>query len=408
MLKVIKIGGSVFRKENLIELAEFIVKNYEPYKTVIVVSALGRSPYPYSTDELINLFKDFNNGKEVKDNYLIDLSKSFVISCGENIATGLLAFAINNINPNFKAVPLNAFQSGIITTNNPINADIIDVQKERILELINAGYTPVICGFQGVSQEGNLTILRRGGTDITAAYIAKRLQAQEIHIIKDVDGLKSAPPNIVKNAITIDKCHIDELAEASHNGNPVVNPEGVNILQKSNIPIIIKSPFGGNYTFVSSQPNKNLIITNISNKDNVIKFVIFLPAHIKQKTQILDKCLQEIYQNSISLDFINLDILNNIASFIVENADKDKVEKILQINKVKYRTIKRLSKISVIGYNMRGKPGVMYRVNKALLNQKIFILQAQDSHISLSLLVPTKFTIQTVQSLHNEFFEKEN
>lgn len=400
-IKVVKIGGSIFRKENLVELAEFIVKNYKPHETIIVVSALGRSPYPYSTDELLRLFPEQVNGND----FLLDLSKSFVISCGENIATGLLAFAINNINPNFKAIPLNAFQSGIITTNTPVNADIVEIQKDRILRLMESGFTPLICGFQGVSQEGNLTVLKRGGTDITAAFIAKVLKASEVHIIKDVDGLKSAPPNIVPNAITIEKCHIDELAEASHNGNPVVNPEAVEILQTTNIPIFIKSPFSLNYTVASKQTVPQRIVNNISHKDQIAKFVIFLPPHTKQKTYILDKNLQDIYQNSISLDFINLDLLNNIASFVVDKKDISKIKEILENNNLKYRVIKNLSKISVIGYNMRGKPGVMYRVNKALLKEKIFILQAQDSHISLSLLVPQKFVIQTIKSLHQEFFE---
>ncbi len=402
-IKIVKVGGSVFRRENLIDLAEFIINNFEPYSTIIVVSALGRSPYPYSTDELLKLFPSYS-----KDSYnsdLMDLSRAFVVSCGENIATGLLAFAINYINPNFRAIPLNAFQSGIITTNKTMNSDIITIDIQNILRLMRNKFTPVICGFQGVSKEGNLTTLKRGGTDITAAFLAKLTKSSEIYIIKDIDGLKSAPPNIVPNCITINHCHIDELAEATYNGNPIVHPEAVNILQNTNIKTIIKSIFSENFTECSKDILPSGIVTNISNKENITKFIIFLPPHMKSKTNLLDKALNEIYLSSISLDFINLDLLNNIASFIVDNENVEVVKIILESLQVRYRVINRLSKVSIIGYNMRGKPGVIYRINKALLNQKISIIQAQDSHISLSLLVPNKFLFSTIKALHKEFFE---
>lgn len=401
-IKVVKVGGSVFKKENLINLVEFIVSNFEPYRTVIVVSALGRSPYPYSTDELLKLFSDFNG---YKASFLLDISKSFVISCGENIATGLLSFAINYIKPEFRAIPLNSFQTGIITTESPINSDIIEIKIENILNLIENKFTPVICGFQGVSKTGNITTLKRGGTDITAAFIAKSLKSKEIHIIKDVDGLKSAPPHIVPNSITIEKCHIDELAEASYNGNPIINPEAINILYNTNINIYIRSIFSDKYTISSSNIFSNNLVSTLSNKENISRFLIFLPPYIRKKTYILDSSLKNIYDNQISLDFINLDILNNLASFVVENNHIEKVRQILEDLSISYKIIKNLSKVSVIGYNIRGKPGIMYKINRALLNEKVSILQAQDSHISISLLVPQKYSTLTLNCLHKEFFE---
>ncbi|MCS7244033.1 MAG: hypothetical protein RMJ36_04805, partial [Candidatus Calescibacterium sp.] len=273
-IKVVKIGGSIFKQENLLNIAQFIVTNFEPYKTIVVVSALGRSPYPYSTDSLLSLFTPF---KIHNYNTLIELSKSFVVSCGENIATGLLSFAINYLNPEFKAIPLNAFQSGIITTQNPTNSDIVDIKIENIKNLIENKFTPVICGFQGVSPEGYITTLKRGGTDITAAYIAKFVKSKEIHIIKDVDGLKSAPPEIVPNSITVEKCHIDELAEASYNGNPVINPEAINLLQQTNIKIFIRSIFSDKYTTCGKDIISQHLVSNLSIKENITKFVIFLP-----------------------------------------------------------------------------------------------------------------------------------
>ncbi|MCS7165225.1 MAG: aspartate kinase [Candidatus Calescibacterium sp.] len=410
-IKVIKIGGSIFRKENVIDIAEFVVKNFEPYKTIIVVSALGRPPYPYSTDELLRLFEEFKNNNsnctiESKlSNQLMDISKSFVVSCGENIAAGLLAFAINYVNPLYRAIPLNAFQSGIITTSKAEDADIIDVNVTNIINLMEEKFTPVICGFQGVSKEGYITTLKRGGTDITAAFIAKIVKSQEIHIIKDVEGLKSAPPSIVPNSITIEKCHLDELAESSYNGNPIINPEAINIIQETDTKVIIRSIFSDKYTTSSKNTTPDNLVSNLSVKENVTKFAIFLPPQMKNKTQILDTSLNKIYQNRISLDFINLDIPNNIVSFIVDNNQEEKIRNILKDLSLDFKTIHKLSKVSVIGYNMRGKPGVMYRINKALLSEKVLIIQAQDSHISISLLVPEKFMKTTIKSLHREFFE---
>jgi len=152
-LIILKIGGSVFLKDNILDIANFILSKFKETKLIIVVSAIGRSPYPYSTDELIKTFNsiiDINN----KEDELIKLSKSFVISCGENISAGLIATVLNILNKDIKAIPLNAFQSRIITTDNPIDADIIDIEENIILNLIDNGYTPVICGFQGVSEKG--------------------------------------------------------------------------------------------------------------------------------------------------------------------------------------------------------------------------------------------------------------
>ncbi|MEN3014518.1 MAG: ACT domain-containing protein [bacterium] len=401
-IRVVKIGGSTFRKENLLDIARFIVNNFEPYKTVIVVSAIGRSPYPYSTDELIKLFSDMSSNS----NILMDLSKSFVISCGENIATGLLAFAINYINPQFRAIPLNAYQAGIITTDKAIEAEIIDLEIDNLLRLIDNKFTAVVCGFQGVSKGGYITTLKRGGSDITATYIAQKLKSKEVHVIKDVDGLKSAPPNIVPNSLTIRKCHIDELAEATYNGNPVINPDAVNIIQKANIKVFIRSIYSQEYTYSSNEIIPDNIVSNISVKENVTKFFIFLPPQIKTKTHILDISLKSIYENQISLDFINLDILNNIASFVVDANQVDKIKSILKRLYLNFRIVKNLCKVSVIGYNMRGKPGIMYRINKALSREKVFILQAQDSHISVSLLIPNRFVVTTIKALHREFFEQ--
>lgn len=414
-LIILKIGGSVFLKDNILDIANFILSKFKETKLIIVVSAIGRSPYPYSTDELIKTFNsiiDINN----KEDELIKLSKSFVISCGENISAGLIATVLNILNKDIKAIPLNAFQSRIITTDNPIDADIIDIEENIILNLIDNGYTPVICGFQGVSEKGYLTTLKRGGTDITAAFLAKKLKPyfnlKGVYIIKDIDSLKIAPPNIIENPISIDYCNYDELTEITYNGSQVVHNDAVNILHSDNIPLIITSVNSTKQTIINSNYNPTKLITNISVKENITKFSLIFPKEKKELPLYLDYILTKINQQNISLDFITLDIFNRKASFIVDKNYSNTILTIIEDfnkklankdKKIEYKVLNKVCKVSVIGYGIRGKPGIMNRINKALLKNKIIILQAADSHISISLLIPCKYLKLTVEAIYNEF-----
>ncbi|MGB9638408.1 MAG: aspartate kinase [bacterium] len=415
-LVILKVGGSVFLKDDISSIAKYIINKFKDSNLVVVVSAIGRSPYPYSTDELL---KNFNNiiYDNILNNELIKISKSFVISCGENISAGLLAAAINSINNEVKAIPLNAFQAKIITTENPVDADIIDIEEQGILNLINNNYIPIVCGFQGVSLKGYLTTLKRGGSDITAAFLAKKLKnyfnLKGVYIIKDIDSLKSAPPNIINNPLPIDYCNYDELTEITYNGSQVVHNDAVNILHSYNIPLIIKSINSDNQTLVSNDFNSNRLITNISVKEDIVKFSLTFPKEKKDLPIYLDYILTKINQKNISLDFIILDIFNRKASFVVDKNYYKIISNIMDDfnnqlkdnnKKVDYKILSKVSKVSIIGYGIRGKPGIMNRINKALLKNKIIILQAADSHISISLLIPSKYVKLTVESIYNEFY----
>jgi len=414
-LVILKVGGSVFLKDNILDIANFISNKFRETKLVVVVSAIGRSPYPYSTDELIKTFNSMVNLNAIEDE-LIELAKSFVVSCGENICAGLLAAVLNILNKDIKAIPLNAFQSKIITTDNPVNAEIIDIEENIILDLINNGYTPIICGFQGVSRKGYLTTLKRGGTDITAAFLAKKLKShfnfKGVYIIKDIDSLKIAPPNIIDNPISIDYCNYDELTEITYNGSQVVHNDAVNILHSDNIPLIITSVNSNNQTIINSSYNPDRLITNISVKENITKFSLVFPKEKKDLPIYLDYILSKINQQNISLDFITLDIFNRKASFIVDKNYSNVILNIIEDfnkklankdRKIEYKILNKVCKVSVIGYGIRGKPGIMNRINKALLKNKIIILQAADSHISISLLIPCKYLKLTVEAIYNEF-----
>lgn len=427
-LVILKVGGSVFLKDDIIDIAKYILNKFGKSKLVVVVSAIGRAPYPYSTDELIKTFNNIfrvgninNNNNNILDKELLKISKSFVISCGENISAGLLATAINLISTEVKSIPLNAFQAKILTTDNYFDADIIDIEEENILNLINNNYIPIICGFQGVSLKGYLTTLKRGGSDITAAFLAKKLKnhfnLKGVYIIKDIESLKSAPPNIIHNPISINYCNYDELTEITHNGAQVVHNDAVNILHSSNIPLIITSINSNNQTLVSNDFNSNKLITNISVKENIVKFSLIFPKEKKDLPIYLDYILTKINQENISLDFIILDIFNRKASFIVDKNYSNVISNIINDfnnqlkdnnKKIDYKILSKVSKVSVIGYGIRGKPGIMNRINKALLKNKVIILQAADSHISISLLIPSKYLKLTVESIYNEFFYNNN
>ncbi len=394
-----KFGGtSVSSKKSRDKVAEKIIERYnEGYKIVVVVSAIGRKGDPYSTDTLLEMVNPkLMSPKE------IDL----LLSCGEVISSVVLANHL--IEQGYKVSVLTGYQAGIKTDDNFGNAEIINVDNTNILKNLEDDKITIVAGFQGANKNGEITTLGRGGSDISAIAIGKALNCNHVEIFTDVDGIMTADPNIVANAKVLSNMSYSEVYQLAEDGAKVIHPKAIEMAQQANIPLIIKNTYNNskgtsiketNVNFINNrkQLSNEKIITSITYKKNRVQVIILLDNNEYN----IDNLMEEITLNNISLDLINFLVDKKI--FTIDMNDKEKLINILEKEKLKYEIIENCCKISAIGYKMRGVPGVMARIVKALSRENIEILQTSDSHNTIWCLIKEEDTNKALKALHDEF-----
>ncbi|ADD02439.1 aspartate kinase [Thermoanaerobacter sp. CM-CNRG TB177] len=363
------------------------------FNVVVVVSAMGRKGDPYATDTLINMVKSIDNNISKRE---LDL----LMNCGEIISS--VTFAATLLKKGYKAKAFTGGQAGIITDDNFGNAEIIKVEPTRLLESLKEGIIPIVAGFQGMTEKGDLTTLGRGGSDTTAAILGVALKASAVEIYTDVDGIMTADPRIVSKAHILEKISYNEVFQFAEQGAKVVHPRAVEIAMIGNIPLVIKNTMSDSPGTIITQYNEaydniydiDKLVTGIANMDHRVQIVIENNAN----TQNL---FEKIAEEKISIDLIN--IFPEKQVFTISEGDFKKLQKLLEENNIKYSYRTDCSKVSIIGNRIRGVPGVMARVIKALSRHNIEIYQTADSHNTISCLVSQDKAEEAVRVLHEEF-----
>lgn len=365
----------------------------EGYSPVVVVSAMGRKGQPYATDTLLSLISsDFKSSNPMA----VDL----LMSCGEIISTVKMCDELRD--KQISAIPLTGGQAGIITDNKYNNASIVKVNPERIMNLLNENIIPVIAGFQGISENGYITTLGRGGSDVTASLLGVAMKAEEIQIYTDVDGIMTADPRIVSEASLIEEISYNEVFQFADQGAKVIHPRAVEIAMRANIPLVIKNTLNDcSGTVINSFGTRNPedIIIGITHMNERVQ--IRIDASNNQDNPNYHSLLDEVAANKISIDLIN--IFPNEKIFTIDQKDIYIFKDVMIKLNIKYSEIEKCSKISVIGSRMRGIPGVMARIVKALELSGVSVLQTADSHTTIWCLVLTKDAEKAILALHREF-----
>ncbi|SDK00592.1 hypothetical protein [Sediminibacillus albus] len=241
-LKVLKFGGTSLRtrfdKKKIIEV---IAKERENGNDIIiVVSAVGRLGDPYSTDTLL---------RHIKYSEVSSREIALISSCGEIISSVILSSHLNK--NGFKSIALTGGEAGIITSNNYLDSTILNIDGERIRSSINEGFIPIITGFQGNTELGNVTLLSRGGSDVTAAALSSFLHANQLDIYTDVPGIMTTDPKVLNSAKTLKHLNYHLALEIADNGGKVIHPEAIRWAEKNNIKIKIKTLKGKTETTIS-------------------------------------------------------------------------------------------------------------------------------------------------------------
>lgn len=390
-----KFGGtSVSTPERREKAASKVIEAVKNgFSVVVVVSAMGRNGDPYATDTLINMVKSIDSNISKRE---LDL----LMNCGEIISS--VTFAATLSKKGYKAKAFTGGQAGIITDDNFGNAEIIKVEPTRLLESLKEGIIPVVAGFQGMTEEGDLTTLGRGGSDTTAALLGVALKASAVEIYTDVDGIMTADPRIVSKAHILNKISYNEVFQFAEQGAKVVHPRAVEIAMIGNIPLVIKNTMSDSPGTIITQYNEaydniydiDKLVTGIANMDHRVQIVL-------ENSENTESIFEKIAEEKISIDLIN--IFPEKQVFTISEVDFKKLQKLLEENNIKYSYRTNCSKVSIIGNRIRGVPGIMARVIKALSRHDIEIYQTADSHNTISCLVSQDKAEEAVRVLHEEF-----
>ena len=398
-LIVKKFGGtSVANAERIEAVADLVAKSVEDGNEVVVVlSAMGKS-----TDELIKLSKEINPNPDLRE-------YDALVSTGEQISVALLAMALQK--RNIKGKSFTAYQLGIRTNSMHSRARILDVQVKKIKEEISNGVVPVITGFQGMNDEGDITTLGRGGSDTTGVALAVALEASECQIYTDVDGVFTTDPRLYDKARLLKKVTFEEMLELSSMGAKVLQLRAVEYASKYQMPIRVLSSFNAGEGTLIEEEDESMerpIVSGISSINSEAKLTL---RGVPDIPGVAAKILGPISEAGIEIDVIvqNISAENTTDfTFTVNEDDAVAAEAILLEMSNSFggglvEVDSDIAKISIVGRGMRAHAGIASKMFQALANEEINILLITTSEIKISVVIKRDSMKAAIVCLHDAF-----
>ncbi|MFL2692260.1 MAG: aspartate kinase [Gammaproteobacteria bacterium] len=398
-LIVKKFGGtSVADAERIEAVADNVEAEIQKGNRVtVVLSAMGKS-----TDDLIDLAKQINPDPDLRE-------YDALVSTGEQISVALLAMAL--LKRGIKGKSYTAYQLGIKTNSSHSRARILDVEVSKITSELNNGVVPVITGFQGMNDSGDITTLGRGGSDTTGVALAVALKADECQIYTDVDGVFTTDPRVCDKARLLKEVSFEEMLELSSSGAKVLQLRAVEYASKFNLPLRVLSSFKeGEGTLVQEEKNimERPIVSGISSIDTEAKLTI---RGVPDVPGVAAKILSPISDAGIEVDVIvqNIGADNNTDfTFTVDKSDAKAAEEILQktsqnLGGGSIELDDDIAKISIVGRGMRAHAGVASKMFQALAKSEINISMITTSEIKISVVIKKSEMTTAVTALHDAF-----
>ncbi|MBV8246477.1 MAG: aspartate kinase, partial [Candidatus Eremiobacteraeota bacterium] len=255
---VLKFGGTSLGDEASREIAMLRVREavQEGYAVVVVCSAMGRAPSPYATDSLLALTGGTLGGANV------DLA----LAAGEMIAASVFAELLDRNQVPARA--LSGAQAGIRTDEHFGNANVVRVDPIAVEALLDAGIVPVVAGFQGATEHGDVTTLGRGGTDLSAIALGHAVGAERIDIYTDVSGAMTADPHRINGARRIERAELLEMSELAEHGAKVMHAKAADYAQQTRTPYAIKGLRTGVGTVVEAGVDRHSPVTGVTSTAN--------------------------------------------------------------------------------------------------------------------------------------------
>jgi aspartate kinase len=364
---------------------------------VVVVSAMGRSGEAYATDSLLELIRQNGNALPARE-------KDLLLSCGEVIAAATLCSLL--IAEGIPSVVLTGGQAGIITDARFGAARIVDIKTDKLNQHLAEGLVVIVTGFQGMTPDGEMTTLGRGGSDTSATALGAALNASIVDIYTDVDGILTADPRWVSNARPLTAVSYEEICNMAQNGAKVIHPRAVEIAMKAGVPVRVRSTFSeGKGTLVTHAQILrsqgiwfDRTVTGLAHVRGVTQFGVVNhdgPADLQLQV------FRAMATHGISVDFIN--VMPTGVHYTVSEGDTPTAIQLLQQLGFEPRVRRGCAKVSVIGGGMNGEPGVMAVIVEALTGSGIPILQSADSNTTIWVLLSGEDLAEALQALHTAF-----
>ncbi|MCF6092610.1 aspartate kinase [Microaerobacter geothermalis] len=391
-------GTSVGSIERIQCVAQRVAKAVdEGCQCVVVVSAMGKS-----TDVLVDMAKQIAP-------YPSEREMDMLLATGEQVSIALLTMAFHQLG--YDAVSLTGWQAGILTQPVHGRARITGIDNERIISYLNEGKIVVVAGFQGMTEDGQITTLGRGGSDTTAVALAASLKADLCEIFTDVTGVYSADPRVVSRARKLSSISYDEMLELANLGAGVLHPRAVECAKKYGVRLTVRSSFveeeGTRVEEVSSMET-GLVVRGVAHDEDVARVtVIGMPSRVGS----LSNLFMTLAENNINVDIIiqsSYDAEETNISFSVSTADLNKTLRVLAAHqeKLNFQSISHeadLAKVSIVGAGMISNPGIAAQMFKELSDADIPIRMVSTSEIKVSCVIPKEFTLLAVNTLHTAF-----
>lgn len=442
-IRVMKFGGTSVASADARKRAAAIVASAKEkgWTPVVVVSAIGRSGDPYATDTLLAMLRDVDP-TVIPDAREVDL----MIACGEILSAAVFAQTLKTLGHSAQA--FRGGQAGIRTDGVFGNARIVSIQPSSLAESVEAGFIPVICGFQGTFVPrpgvpgGELTTLGRGGSDTTAAAIGAAMNAEMVEIYTDVDGVKTADPDYVPDAPTLSKVTYDEVAEIAHLGAKVLHPRAAEIAMKFDIPLWVRSTFSeaAGTEIVKRENFPGRRVTGVTHTGKLVYLQFDLGKAPADSRRLIEARVYEtLARYDLNAYMMNhsprgfgfalpreqyptaenlLDGLvlpageNGQGLFLIQIGQHPSREAEIQgdllrplgpVITVPIELTENCTIVSLVGHEYLQQPGVFLDVLSALRGANIHVLQTSDSEFSLSCLVPEVDQRKAVEVLHDRF-----
>ena len=400
-LYVKKFGGtSVATLDHVEKVADKIIKSkLEGDDVVVVVSAMGKE-----TDRLASLATSLNyqgaSGERERD---------VLLSAGEQVTIALLSMVL--LNRGYKAQSFLGRQVKILTDAAHTKARILDIDTKELKAKLSNGVIPVVAGFQGEDQKGNITTLGRGGSDTTAVALAAALKAKECQIYTDVEGIFTTDPRVVEAARCLDRITFEEMLELASLGSRVLHTRSVEFASKYQVSLRVASSFNDMPGTLITDEEKHMeapIISGIAFTKDEAKLTIL---GVEDVPGIASSILGPISRSDIEVDMILQNISADMSTdftFTVARTDYSRSLEILSeiSNDLNAREIKgddKIAKVSLVGVGMRSHAGVASKMFEVLAGEGINIQMISTSEIKISVVIHEKYLELAVRALHSAF-----
>jgi len=399
MLIVQKFGGtSVGDLDRIQNVANRVAKTVkEGNSVVVVVSAMSGE-----TNKLVGYAEHFSKTPSVAE---VDM----LLSSGERVTASLLSIALNEMG--HSAIAMTGRQAGILTTSRHTKARIEDIDPSKMNNAVSEGKIVVVAGFQGVNDEGLVTTLGRGGSDLSAVAIAGAIGAELCEIYTDVDGIYTTDPRIEPKAKKLDKISYEEMLELASLGAKVLQNRSVEMAKKLNVNLVTRSSFSdAEGTLITKEENimEDPLVSGIALDRNQARVSLIGVADrpgiaadifntLAEEEINVDVILQTVaHDGTTNIDFtVPMNEIENAKNIVKVFVDKDEI-KSTDFNE-------EIAKVSIVGVGMKSHAGVAAKAFSTMAEENINIRMISTSEIKVSMVIEEKYSELAVRSLHNAF-----